>query len=269
MKKAIAMKCNQEQFDTIKPKLKYLTIKYMEPFDEVPYLINNLSGINGLISNTAKHKAKDYNRTVFETWNEKVFLEACGIEVEETFVITREQIIDIAECSNSENKLRLLFPSAFEPEKKELVVGVWYRRKDFGNFKFCFNGSYGQMSQYGFDRNGDWSKQLGIYEDKEYIEATQQEVEEALKAEILKRYKVGDRVNCLKYGNLSLNCELNLDSFDHYFEDDELWVSFDEGEETDSMVCVYSNGIFAEIIRPKKMTQAEIETELGYNIEIV
>lgn len=190
---------------------------------------------------------------------------------EESFVISREQIYDLCHPSLKTNRelLEVYFPKAFEPEKKELVVGKWYKTTENDCIFFLNKKNKKSLYGYGISYEGNWKDAFVGTDDGCKYEATQQEVEKALKAEILKRYKVGDRVNCLKCGSMSLNCELNLDSFDHYFKDDELWVSFNEGKKIDSMVCVYLKGIFAEIIQPKKMTKAEIETELGYNIEIV
>lgn len=81
MKKAIAMRCTQEQFDAVKPKLetKVFHIYNMTNFKKDCYLVNNYGGDLGHIINLEcpiRHV-----RELFEEWNEKVFLEACGISV--------------------------------------------------------------------------------------------------------------------------------------------------------------------------------------------
>lgn len=78
MKKAIAMRCTKEQFESVKPKLKGLIkIDELVRFDTYNYLTNFYKEEN-LVSNVKFEKTKDYT-LVYNEWNEKVFLEACGI----------------------------------------------------------------------------------------------------------------------------------------------------------------------------------------------
>ncbi len=95
MKKAIAMRCTQEQFDAVEPNLNKnnLYIHKIDSFITHPYLVNNLHGEKGIISNACEKYKKDFNREVYEEWNEKVFLEACDIEIFHVSP-TRDQIID-------------------------------------------------------------------------------------------------------------------------------------------------------------------------------
>jgi len=76
------MRCTQEQFDAIEPKLRDLKIWYITPFTDCNYLVNNVGGETKTISNVMNHAKGDHNREVHEEWNEEIFLEACGIEVE-------------------------------------------------------------------------------------------------------------------------------------------------------------------------------------------
>lgn len=85
MKRAISMRCNQEQWDSIKGKLVGLTIYVDSRFESFPFLVNNSGGDLCVINNFSSFYKRDRNREVHETWNEKVFLEACGIETEKTF----------------------------------------------------------------------------------------------------------------------------------------------------------------------------------------
>lgn len=79
----IAMRCTQQQFEEIKPKLKGVRIYDADfyRYSRSPYLTNNLSGEKGVISNIPEHYKSDYSRETYEEWNERIFLEACGIEV--------------------------------------------------------------------------------------------------------------------------------------------------------------------------------------------
>jgi len=85
MKRAIAMKCNQEQWDSIKDKLVGLDANCITGFNKCKYLVNNLGGCEILISNCLTGDRFSYNRELHETWNEQIFLEACGIETEKIF----------------------------------------------------------------------------------------------------------------------------------------------------------------------------------------
>lgn len=80
----IAMKCNQEQFNAIKPILKEngLKIQTFSEFGDEEYLVNNLDGCKGDISKVESFISHHYSRTVFEEWNQNIFLEYCGIKTE-------------------------------------------------------------------------------------------------------------------------------------------------------------------------------------------
>ncbi len=86
MKKAIAMKCTREQFDAIKDKLVDMEIRQILSFYDNPYLVNNYNGKGcEIISNSVKSFSELYGREIHETWNEEIFLNACGIETERIF----------------------------------------------------------------------------------------------------------------------------------------------------------------------------------------
>lgn len=84
MKKAISMRCNIKQFESIKSKLEIagLEISQLRDFGTSCYLVNNFSGNTNSITNVLPYDMNSYNRKVYQVWNEKIFLEACGIEVE-------------------------------------------------------------------------------------------------------------------------------------------------------------------------------------------
>lgn len=77
MKRAIAMKCNQKQWDAIKGKLVDFEIRVSYSFIRFPYLVNTKAGGIDSINNYSLMYEK---RELHETWNEQIFLEACGIE---------------------------------------------------------------------------------------------------------------------------------------------------------------------------------------------
>jgi len=74
MKRPIAMKCTQEQFDSIKDRIP-LDIYFITSFEEDNYLVNNYKGYFS-VSNCF---SPSYDE-IHETFNADIFLEACGVE---------------------------------------------------------------------------------------------------------------------------------------------------------------------------------------------
>lgn len=87
MKTKINMRCTQEQFEAIKPKL--VGMNFNDRFfdlKEYPYLTNNYcAGIGDGIGSRNKSMVGKDDGIILETWDEQVFLEACGIETEKVF----------------------------------------------------------------------------------------------------------------------------------------------------------------------------------------
>lgn len=103
----IAMKCTQEQFEAVKPKLVGLNINNPDRFEICPYLINNLSDTPFFISNVFELDKSVYKRTVYEEWNEEIFLKACGIEVEtlqEKAIRLENELKEVKQQIEEENK---------------------------------------------------------------------------------------------------------------------------------------------------------------------
>ena len=178
---------------------------------------------------------------------------------EKTFSITESQINEYSKerenCLITQHVLRELFPEAFKSEIK-LEVGKWYKKKDFGMFKFCFNGEYGQHSQYGFNREGEWSNMLGIYEDEEYLELREQEVFEALKNEAVKRGFVGDV--CFAPANAFDDMIVNIGLGERY-----CFVKSENKLLINNYACFYK-GKWASLV--ESITLSEAEQQLGKKI---
>lgn len=266
----IAMKCNQEQFDAVKWKLRDYRTGYIDNFNEYPYLTNYLQHGNQ-ISNSTEFYAKNNTEKheLHETWNEKVFLEACGIEIEEpkeeTFVITKEQILEFHKHGTFETKQQAVswFPSAFVEDKKELVLesGKWYKRPH-NKALFCIVGNPENepFEVYGFDIGGNWmepnkitDKKVQTFKDNE-VEATPEEVKEALTKEAVKRGYVGKH---LYITNGKTQCELEEASgtFHLTFTSN---LFFYQG------ATIFNNGVWAEII--PIITKSEAEQKLNCKI---
>ena len=135
MKKAIAMACTQEQYKAVKNKLKNIQKSFIDFTYVKTYLTNNFLGEINSITTVNENDKRCYNREVFETWNEKVFLEACGIETEPEYVITKSELDELkhllADDSHSGHNLRIeitknILPHLFKEDKVELETGKWY-----------------------------------------------------------------------------------------------------------------------------------------------
>jgi len=81
--KPIAMRCNEQQFEEIKPILEKngLSVKYLDNFKICPYLVNNISGYRA-ISNVVPSNKTSHKREIFEEWDMNTFLEYCDIKPE-------------------------------------------------------------------------------------------------------------------------------------------------------------------------------------------
>lgn len=160
--KPIAMRCNKEQFEAIKPKLDRNgnEIFMIGKFKENTYLV---LFDHGEITNGSEMIRENY--IIHETWNERIFLEVCGIEKEEYFEVTKETIIKY--------KMKDEFPEVFEKEEP-----LW-----LGFFE-------NDCLIYGFDTDGDYFNKIhkkGATDSTNDVKATEQEVFEALKNEAVRR----------------------------------------------------------------------------------
>lgn len=164
---------------------------------------------------------------------------------EETFLITKEQILELHKnsCANLKYDIEQLFPSAFKEEKKELVVGKWYWRCDE---LAVWNGG---KHTYGFNRDGSWLEDMCFSVITNPIEATPKEVEEALIKEAVKRgFKEGVCVknhqgtNVLKSLKIVYTNEYN----------DGIYT-----ENQDPGVWIFINGVWSDIIPTLTKQQAE------------
>ena len=238
------MKCTREQFECIKPKLKGFINRSLSDFEKLNYLCNFAWGEKDTISNFNSSDYKNFNREVHETWNEKIFLEACGIETKEkTFTITKDQLRQL-----TDPKLKEWFPEVFETK---LEVGKWYKNGDAGYQKSIarvveLHGDNHQFAGYGFDYDEDWVNNIDnttIWGAHNWIEATEEEVFEALKNEAEKR---GFGEKCLFiFDGIQASA---LCGNDFTFNGNELFLQ--EG-------LVFSNGKWATIIQTITKSEAE------------
>lgn len=166
--------------------------------------------------------------------------------------ITKKQI---KEAYNDPSKLKEWFPSAFE---EVLEVGKWYKHDESG----CLFNYQKEYNVYGFFKDGKWNAKNWTWVDIDVRKATTKEVETALINEGKKRgYKDGN-YKCLRVEDKT---HLNCINYDYDLKENVLFICSKTGQRN----VVFDNGTWATIIKPKQMTQEQIEKELGYKIEIV
>lgn len=255
MKKAIAMKCSQKDWDSIKDKLegKY---EHIDSFDECKYLTNIFTGEKNCVSNISKTDKFGIRlcEEIHETFNAKIFLNACGIDCD-VYEITKERILEIANWPNSvdkERRLKQWFPDAF---KKELIIGKWYKCNytdsiivENKSLIFISEIDGKNINGYGFDFNGSWfdkKRDCGTI-NEHYKEATPQEVEAALICEIKKRYPICTQIKCLI--NEDIKKVIPESNVDYYFTANDAYYAG---------VMVFKDGIFAQIIETITIQEAE------------
>ena len=175
----------------------------------------------------------------------------------ENYTITKEQILEIAGWANLYNLGQVIewFPDAF---KKEMEVGKWYKNHNTKiDFLLNYQGQKDEQINYGFWR-GKWGE---FYTDSlNYIEATDEEVEEALKNEVIKRFGKDWRSakieKCLVHGYINGNFPIGITT-------NEIW---------NKNGCIYENGVFAEPLKSKVITIEKAEKILsekyGQKVEI-
>ena len=128
MKKAIAMRCTREQFEAIAPILNKnkLSVTGIGDFDIYKYLTNNIE-CSGKISNITKTASRKNIYEHYGTWNENIFLDACGIKIEKPIRTNKltelEKRVAILEHKVD---LKKIADMPFNPELKQPFSGKKY-----------------------------------------------------------------------------------------------------------------------------------------------
>lgn len=252
--KAIAMRCTEQQFNELKPRLDKYGLKINDSFFDLRrylYLTNNYSNVKLGIGST--DNTLTYNRELEKTFNADLFLNCCGIETEPTYTLTKEQIID-----NKDLTLKEIFKDVFN---FELEVGKWYKNKDSEGCTYALFQGF-DINTYGIAHFGDYVEEAQWFYKKnkmvydnfgnnlEFLElANEEEVKNAL-------------VNYFESKNKPFK------KYKYHF--DGIFKGFLYGwNVSNDPVELFKNGKWATIIEQKEMTVAQIENELGYNIKII
>lgn len=145
--------------------------------------------------------------------------------------------------------------------KDKLEIGKWYKSFIGGSTALvCYQKTkeFKRDVGYGINYAGNWSCDIVM---NECIEATKEEVEEALIKEAKKRgFKEGVTITEL---NLKSHEVINEGGF-HFYGSNIMHKGSHSGW------CIFKDGKWAEILSSKKkMSVKEIENELGYKVKIV
>jgi len=241
MKKAVAMKCSQKDWDSIKDRFIGINLSSFNRYD---YIVNNFSGKDMCIKNIFDFYKNDYNREIHETFNAKIFLNACGIDCD-VYEITKEQVLKLHNNEGS-RYVKEWFPEAF---KKELEVGKWYSSDSFlimykGNER-CIS-----ISKMTGDYDDNNIHRMDMHIDCDYKEATTQEVEAALICEAKKRG--------FKDGVLFKSVEKNIDGIDIIkFGSISSDIFYGKNKLFNSRGYIFKDGIWAQII-DKTLTEPKL-----------
>ena len=264
MKQAIAMKCTQKNWDSIKDRIPEEIKTQIRSFDKNNVLVNNWEGM-GIVSNCYPEHSRILKSEYFSTFNAKIFLEACGIDYESEYIITKLQLTQLLKNNEEGNEqlvsadLRAWFPDAF---KKELETGKWYK-SGYGAIIFCESfTSNNNIQGYGFNSRKEYVPSTIWFKIDKWQEATPQEVESALICEAKMRYPIGSIIKLITGKIDDISEKLNGEFF---IEDNCVMAE----NMPDNYFTVFDNGKWATIIQPEKMTLEQIEKELGRKIELI
>lgn len=134
---------------------------------------------------------------------------------------------------------------------KTLEVGKWYRGVRI-KILFCFNGNYGNFTNYGFKSTNKWCEELGVHKTETYVLSTSEEVEKALIEEANRiGYKIGDKIKMSSDSEILTITSLNY-SFDKY--ENILRV---ESNNPNLYFHLFYKGIWAEIIQEETPIKEE------------
>jgi len=177
----------------------------------------------------------------------------------------KKKVLELAEkaynskevCQEWKDEILKVFPEL----KKGFEANKWYKDNECPSRIFYVNEN--RKIEYGFTSYKRWSNMISYDFDCERdVEATKEEVEEALIREAKKRgFKEGVKVVKPIFGTAVLGCGV--------------WRYTEDFGQKDCMLLLGGSAVFymgkwAEIVEERKeLTKEQIEKELGYKIKIV
>lgn len=256
----IAMRFKKENWESIKDKIEAAGIGHnvWAIGNKYYYLANNWQDDHKLFigNHCADHSNLKLVSKVYETWDEAIFLRACGIEPE-VYTVPKEFILEghKAACSTWKAKIEAQFPELFP----KLEVGRWLKDDSNPEWLMYRDGK----NIYGFDTNGDW-----FYKENESYEpmsrdryATDEEVQTALIAEAKRRgFKDGVEVARSGVNGDLKHLTLKLIGFKYHKQSNSLDSVNKDG-------YYFRNGKWAEIIpETVELSLEDIAEKFGVNV---
>jgi len=245
--KPVAMPCNKEQFEEMRPTLEKggLEIYKIESFDEYPCITNNYNGSKKRVSNINLEMCADYKRTLIP-YNPNEFYKACGIELPK---------YDLSKLNQDHIQELIKEPNIHEMfvrigvVKNQLEVGKYYKCNENENL-LCFYSGNNQGNNYGFGYNNIFAKGIYFNETNTYYEATPEEVTKRL-IEYAKSIGFAKGVKVISVDEQK---ERVIDDYDAEYIEFEIDYpnSLNFGN-----ITVYKDGIWATII-PQEETYIKI-----------
>lgn len=257
---SIAMKCNKEQFEEIKPILEKYKLIFSEAlyafFDDNHSMLTNFYNKKPIISSTLCRE--EHLRTYHNEWNAETFLKACGIVKENPNIDLSKLTPElITELCKDENVKEFMINNGVV--KNELEDNTYYQ---FENGALQFNikdgNGYGICVYKKLQNECEW---LLHSNNGKFRKATPQEIETALKNEAVKRgyKKNGVNVKSLstgvvwtKSGNITFEYSERGNSL-------KMWSDLSETKHDgykDKSKCyieIFKYGTWAEIIPQPKL----------------
>ncbi len=149
------MRCTEEQFNAIRPKLEKagLTITLPTFLAPTKYLTNYYCKKLGNVTDVSKERALEDTNNLFEEWNEQTFLEYCGIK---SFVLPEKWYVEIT------------------AENRDVLLG-WARRQPNYVYKWesLFKPGYYALSKHPDDGSYLWTSHRDLKNGYKRIEFEQ------------------------------------------------------------------------------------------------
>jgi uncharacterized protein (TIGR02145 family) len=137
----------------------------------------------------------------------------------------------------------------------EFEVGKWHEL--VGSPVYAYFEKNAELN-YGFNHN-EWTNTLIMVNPSMWKPANMDKVKELLITETKRRYKIGDRI---KNNGLSKSCiENDVNRIDIDIDHNTVWLS--RSTKHKYSICVFDNGIWAEIIEPKFTTADRVKKYEG------
>lgn len=154
----ISMRCSQEQWKLIKPKLDKLNLKISNLFNKERhcYLLNNFGEFGkSIISIGGNQGISNHDGEVYEEWNEQIFLESLGVDLSLLYILGDFEVTmksDSPKTITLDNAYIVICNNAKETHEVARYIkgyGDWTHYKYVINHKGLLNCNYTDSNIFG------------------------------------------------------------------------------------------------------------------------